>query len=339
VYRLYGKFKIQGLLILLVFSINSYFLTLGLNSAGIFNGNSDSEIVIAFDYSHNPFSTDYGFFYSLLMQQGFSVITIGRGTEITNQLLETIDVFMIFAPRENFTENEIETVYSYVNNGGSVFLISDYTEHSGLSSNEIAKAFGYEQMIDEALVDSDNYKEHIGHIFLNGDNIKTHTITKTISEVHIIGGGGIIKSPNRAYTIIETDNDNTTSWSESGELANKIPFMSISTIGDMIEGKFAYLVDTNFLHNYDQDRDGVVNFYESCNDILAINTVCWLANVESTYDPGGCETHDPQTETSPNYPPYTPLTTKKIGISLLIVIGSSIIIGSSFILSRKKRRA
>ncbi|MCK5159094.1 MAG: hypothetical protein KAR08_08050 [Candidatus Heimdallarchaeota archaeon] len=328
------KLSIKCSLIILVIFANRCYLTTDITSKKAYNVSAESEIIVAFDFSHYPFTTlQYNSFRNELIGEGFTVFIITNGTEITEQLIGAIDVFVICAPRINFTENELSVVHNYMLNGGSIFLISDYTESSGFSSNEIAKLFGYEQRIGDALVDTDDYIKSKAHIYLNGENIKSNNITRNVNEVQIIGGGGIIKAYDHAKTIVETDNDSTTTWGYGGDPAIRVPIMSILQEG---EGRLAYIIDTNFIHDYDQDNNGIDNFYESCNDILVINTVCWLANIESTYEPDGCETHDP-VSSSPNYPPPTQ-SNPKLGTAILTITSVTIIIGSIIILIRMIRK-
>jgi len=134
-----GKFYFVSIVIIAIFFNNGLYPALSITNDTGLGFEKKSEIVVAFDFSHEPASINYQGLQYHLEYEGFNVQIIENRSELTTEELAVIDVLLIIAPTQNYNETELNTINEYVDKGGAIWLISDYTDTEGSVVNEIAK--------------------------------------------------------------------------------------------------------------------------------------------------------------------------------------------------------
>jgi hypothetical protein len=214
-----------------------------------------------------------------LVEAGFAV---SRMDTLDAAFLNASDVVVCPIPKsptDDYNAGEIAILNEYVTNGGSIFIQSDCTTY-GDDIRALANNFGY-----------DWYRDTLRYwvesqIAYEGDNILSHPITYNVSRVEFYASDGFTTLPANAERIIVTDWDRTSCWGEGGWWdnwlgADGITLMAVSRHG---AGKVSVVLDGNFMESItypldeDQDNDGVIDYYDSENDVLLLNTIHWLAD-------------------------------------------------------------
>jgi hypothetical protein len=215
----------------------------------------------------------------LLLINDFTVDTLQSSEELDESNIVDYDILVICLHQYYYTINEIEIIYSWVKDGGSLLLISDFYSSSVITLPivAIAERFGYE-FGDSEIFDWDTYNYDYWNLVHDGDCIKSHEITDNITRIETYGTYGIINSPEESQVIISTDNDGTAYWNTPPNYpANNIPVLSVCENWDDLEGQIAILDDIHiFRSDYDSDWDGIANIFDSDNEILALNLFSWL---------------------------------------------------------------
>ncbi|MFW9800740.1 MAG: hypothetical protein ACFFD9_09905, partial [Candidatus Thorarchaeota archaeon] len=184
----------------------------------------------------------------------------------------------------DYDAGEIAILDAYVAGGGSIFIQSDWT-NSGDDLRNLANNFGYDWKRD-SLWDTDDamnwyYESQIAY---TGDNILSHPITYNVSRVEFYASDGFTVLPANAERIIVTDWDGTSCWGPPWYDwlgADGITLMAVSRYGS---GKVSVVLDGNFMDSTswpldeDQDNDGIIDYFDSENDVLLLNTIHWLAD-------------------------------------------------------------
>jgi hypothetical protein len=219
----------------------------------------------------------YFLFADMLINEGYTVDRLNENDTIEYSALENYDLLIIFAPTADYTAVEIATIYNWTTNGNALLLVSDWGAIFGNSSNFIADPFGYEFAVD-AIYDTDDNEGNPYHMVLNETNIKSHAITNNVTEIEVYAPDGIIVDPIGTNDIIATDIDDTAMWL-SGGFANNIPIVSALDGWGGSNGKLVLVSDSNLWTNRDTDGDGIINFNEGNNSILALNIVNWLSPI------------------------------------------------------------
>jgi hypothetical protein len=220
-----------------------------------------------------------------LVEAGFAV---SRMDTFDAAFLNASDVLVCPLPKQYIDEYEaaeIAILDAYVANGGSIFIQSDWSTY-GDDIRALANNFGYDWARDD-LWDTDDamnwyYESQIAY---TGDNILSHPITYNVSRVEFYAVDGFTTLPVNAERIIVTDWDKTSCWGEGGWYdnwlgADGITLMAVSNYG---AGKVSVVLDSNFMDSVtyptdeDQDNDGVLDYFDSDNDVLLLNTIHWLA--------------------------------------------------------------
>ncbi|MHA1666935.1 MAG: hypothetical protein ACTSW7_06170, partial [Candidatus Thorarchaeota archaeon] len=228
-----------------------------------------SEQTVVFDQSHNPFTyvhSQYNQFANLLMFNGYNVEFMNTFDPLS---FEDADILLITDGSTDYNTTEIESIRSYVQDGGSLLLLGD---HGSLSAqiDPIAQEFGLElntigYLIDDEVLVGDSY------IVYDGDNIGTHPIMDDVYRIEINRGNGFI-SVGAGTPLVITDIDGTTNWSDMSPASNVPVF--VATQYNM--GRVVYLTDINFPTENDGDGDGFGLLYDSDNPIFLANVFTWL---------------------------------------------------------------
>jgi hypothetical protein len=188
--------------------------------------------VVAIDQGHNNFHTADGRylpFARLLMSDGYRVDSCTGDftqTQLKNvrilviaNALNKINIQNWYVPTPSaFTNDEIETVRKWVENGGSLFLIADHMPFGGAASG-LASAFSFKFTNGFA---ADTSKQGDAYFYRNDGTLASCSITngrnadETVNKVvtftgqaiRIPSGATSILSFNDKYLLMETD----TAW-------------------------------------------------------------------------------------------------------------------------------
>jgi len=242
--------------------------------------------IILFDEAHLPFYSigsnpayyivgGYSDFAGMLMEAGYIIGTIDPGIVIDISILIEADILVIVDSQNAYTAAELDSIETWVINGGRLLLITDGGDYMGYM-NALAARFGF-NFANTMLHDSDDYTMYESWVIYNDTNLLPHSITTGISNIELYAGDGLITAPIDEIPIITTDTDGTTTWSY-GSTAFNVSVMSILDGGSAGAGKVCVIGDCDLWCSLlDLDEDGDLNFYDSDNEILAWNTINWLS--------------------------------------------------------------
>ena len=101
--------------------------------------------VIGISQGHGELSTDtLETLINFLQSNSYDVETVNL---LAGDTLDTIDLLIIADPYKDFTQNEIETLKTYAQNGGSFFVIRDYTDPLDLQNYQsLLRSYGVEPL-------------------------------------------------------------------------------------------------------------------------------------------------------------------------------------------------
>ncbi|MEX2739499.1 MAG: DUF4350 domain-containing protein [Candidatus Wukongarchaeota archaeon] len=238
---------------------------------------------VVFDEAHSPLYTIdsvYKAFAGALRAHGYNVSTITAGTTIDASVLASIDILVIVVSQDPYTTSEVEAIETWVNNGGKLFLLSD-NSNLGTDIWPIAERFGIKYEGDILSDTDDDINGNTYWIALDNDgvneNINHHFITQGIERIELYACDGIPNAPTDNITILKTDGDGTCDWNNGSDALN-IPIMVALDGGIIGSGKVVVISECGSFTTSDTDSDGTINFYDSENELLALNTIKWLAS-------------------------------------------------------------
>jgi len=218
----------------------------------------------------------YSEFANYLTAFGYTVSTIDPGTTIDLGILAPVDVLVIVAPQNSYLTSEIDAIEIWVKGGGKLLLISDWGPF-GPQTSTIAATFNLDLKLD-ALFDSDDNVGPLEWIHYDGTNLCPHRITAGVTRVEMYCGDGILSTPADEIPLIVTDSDGTATWASDGSPALGVSVMSAIDGGTAGSGRLIIITDSNVWDSaHDVDGDGDLDFYDSDNEVLALNSIYWLA--------------------------------------------------------------
>lgn len=224
-------------------------------------------------------------FPALLEKNGFSVSRL-TDRPITSEKLQGYDVLIIMGSGRNYTDEEVNSIKQYVNNGGGLFLVGyswgldDGDEN--FSFNKIARSFGVSFANNEIIADNQHYLFFTNFVTVN--DLRPNPINENISAFYHIMGT-YIKEPGTSNIIAYTDSD---SWADQGfltsrgtttsnnqkdpnETSGQLPVISEMEYG---KGKVIFMgAAGTYINSY---------FYRDNGWKLGLNAVNWLANLPIT---------------------------------------------------------
>lgn len=229
---------------------------------------------------------------SLLEANGFSV---SRMTDkpITSEKLRGYDVLIIMDSYHNYTDDEVNTIKEFVNNGGGLYLVGtnwgDVDGDQNFAFNKIAKSFGVSFANNEIVTDTQHYIFFSNFVAVN--DIKPHSVTNNLSTFYYIMGT-YIKDPGNSTVVAYTDAD---SWGDQGyttpqgytwsnyqkdpnEQGGPLPVISEMAYG---KGKVVFMgASSTYINSF---------LYRGNGWKLGLNTINWLANrsVTTSYRTAG----------------------------------------------------
>ncbi|MFW9960930.1 MAG: hypothetical protein ACFFDV_07925 [Candidatus Thorarchaeota archaeon] len=242
-------------------------------AAGIMNWLSAAGIpekTILFDESHVPtynLQTKYLNFAYFLTLNGY---TLRWMTNFYDGLINTADVLVIVDGATDYTAPQIDSIVSYVDDGGSLYLLGDW----GVFGQQIAPIgaeFGLVINGTGYLTDTDDYNTYDSVIAYNTSNFANHPIMQGVNHIELDRSCGF-SSVGAGVALVRTDNDGTSFWS-GGSPADNVPVIAATIYN---RGRVVFVPDMELFSTDDPDSDGFVDMYESDNDIFNFNTFAWL---------------------------------------------------------------
>ncbi|MBL7943213.1 MAG: DUF4350 domain-containing protein [Flavobacteriales bacterium] len=176
--------------------------------------------VVFIDEGHHNFHTRqgrYAPFAKLLERDGYvvksysgtfnlSALTKGEILVISNALHESNVANWVLPTPSAFTENEIDEVVRWVEQGGSLFLIADHMPMAGAAS-DLALAFGFESANGFVFHD---HTEGLGCFNIAAGNLVPGPFTEgrdsTMRVDHVVTfTGQAFRIPDEAHSVIQLD--------------------------------------------------------------------------------------------------------------------------------------
>jgi len=226
---------------------------------------------VVFDGSHGQpmaLASELDSFGADLITNRFAVSSISA---FDTDYLIACDVLVITRAVSDYTATEVDFIQEFVENGGSVFVATDYGSF-GSELDPVLEAFGYMRNKTLPLVDSDDNLGDPGWIPFIGSNLHNHSAMLNVDRVEIYAGTGFVEMPVNAFVLITTDDDGTAEFM-GGEDANNTAIAAVSAYGT---GRVGVLGDSNALDNLDNlDGDGLNNYQE--NSMFLRNLIRWLS--------------------------------------------------------------
>jgi hypothetical protein len=218
----------------------------------------------------------YAEFANYLIANGYIVSTINPGTTIDLNVLAPLDVLVIVAPQNSYSVSEIDAIEAWVKGGGGLLLITDWDDF-GLQASTIAARFGIAQRFDGICDYDENTGSH-NSPYYDGENLLVHPVTAGVARIEMCNGDGITSAPADEIPLIVTDSDGTATWYRyPSPPALGVSVMSALDGGTAGSGRLIIITDSNVWDSVnDIDNDGDIDFYDSDNEILALNSVSWL---------------------------------------------------------------
>ncbi|MFX1577312.1 MAG: fibronectin type III domain-containing protein [Promethearchaeota archaeon] len=232
---------------------------------------------VVFDASHSPYGTIFGTLSSFaddLVAEGFAVTNMAS---FSPALINACDVLVITTGTSTFSSSEADTVEAFVLAGGGLFIITDYGSF-GEELDPVSTRFGFTRYTDYLTDTDDTIAGDSYNVYDNlggNTNLLNHSITLNVSRVELDRPGGLDSLPSGAIVLARTDTDGTSDWS-LGSNADGIPLAAaLVTSGN---GRVTIVMDYNFLSDTtDVDVDGTNTYFDSGNDVFAINNIRWLS--------------------------------------------------------------
>ncbi len=142
--------------------------------------------IIGLDNSHSNIlaleASSFSEFTQFLFTSGYSVSKIEKGLSSANDLKKYTAIILSTPRNENLKPNEINTLKSYVKNGGNLLITSssggDHTNKTNL--NELTRNFGFEFISDE-INDSVNFVKLQKRPLIS--SFIPHVITEQIKKI------------------------------------------------------------------------------------------------------------------------------------------------------------
>jgi hypothetical protein len=231
-------------------------------------------------------------FASLLRENGYSVSTLTEGP-ITSEKLKGYGILIILAQNRNYTDNEVNAIKDFVNNGGGLFLVGnnwgDIDGDQNYSYGKIARSFGVSFANNEIVTNDQNFVFFSSVIDIN--DLKPSPITANVQNFYYMMGT-YIKDPGPSNVIAYTDSytwgDQGYTTSEGATMSNfkkdpnerSGPFPVVSELqygkGKVVFNGASYSFVNSIIYRSDMWKMG-------------LNSVNWLANNPSpnSYEPAG----------------------------------------------------
>lgn len=264
----------RGHIVLLGFDFVEY----ELNSARLLSNAIRLHRHVVFDDSHSQSDDIFGNFSSYADDLSFAGFAVSSMDEFAPAYFNACDVLIITPPSLigslPYTTGEVAAIQAFVENGGSLFLLTEAGQ-DGDALDPIGTPFGFVR--DKALYlrDSDDFVGGNDHwIAFSDQNLVNHSLMVGVDRIEQYSLARLVDLPASVQNIISTDHDSTVTWNDSSSANGTICLATLSYGG----GRVSIAMDSEWLlDDADLDNDGESNYEDSSNEILAVNTIQWLA--------------------------------------------------------------
>ncbi len=227
---------------------------------------------VVFDNSHGQYQNlwnGYSQYAADLAYEGFAVSNMGH---FSPTFINACDVLVITHCTLDYTLDELDTLQAFVSEGGGLFIAGDWDGY-GDEIRPIFQIFGYRADISR-IIDTDDYAGISEFVVYTGENLVNHSLMLGVSAVEQYRGTAFTELPTETKRIIVTDTDGTSDWF-NGSSADGFTCWAAQTYAS---GRIVVAADSTWLiDNDDYDTDGSVNYLDSDNERLAMNTIRWLS--------------------------------------------------------------
>jgi len=217
---------------------------------------------ILFDESHGePTLEELYTSFTKTMKELGSEVEVLKSAPLTGEALGAGDVFMTSFPQDPFSAEEINTIKSFVEGGGGLFVVGEEGNWEGFKEkiNTLSKEFGIEFNDDEVHDPTDSISESYSRIH----TLKEHPISEGVKDFMIYGGCSLKISGNaQAVATGDDDTFSTHGYYKEGEYP---PVLAAAEYGS---GRVVCIGDGSLF------RDNFIDQYN--NRKLAINIISWL---------------------------------------------------------------
>ncbi len=238
---------------------------------------------VLFDTSHGLWVgwASYFDFMEYLTCNGYTVhwMTIFHET-----MLESTHVLVLSAGGADYTPAENVTIRNFVDNGGGLLMLTDWTWF-GDKLDYVAAELGMVRNSTHAyLSDSDDgmYGGN-SYIFYDGANIGTHPITEGVNRILVDRGTGLINIGG-GTPLVTADIDGTSDWHNDSTGYWPADGVDVFAAKDFGMGRLVYLTDVNIVVSG--------TFLIADNNLFLVNAFQWLSEnrapaITLTYPNGG----------------------------------------------------
>jgi len=253
-----------------------------LSAAGI------EERTVLFDASHNYnlyVTASYRSFVHFLTENGYTVFWMD---DFYETLIDECDIFVVEDGSDEYSTTEINYIDNFVTDGGALLLLGGRDAY-GNETDPIGNRFGLDLNNTGYLNDTDDSINADDYIVYNSTNFGNHPIMVGIERVEFHAGTAFT-TIGTATSLITTDSDGTSQWSDYGGPANSLPVVAAK---EHDKGRVVYQAEYYLPRtNQDGDADGISNLYDADNPLYLLNIFHWLAEnraptVEVTFPNGG----------------------------------------------------
>lgn len=236
-------------------------------------------------------------FADALKDEGYSVSTIST-KPITYDKLKSYDIFVMLSNGDDYSDNEVDAIERFVENGGGLFLVRvnwrGKSASTDFATNKVAQRFGVSFAKNGQICDA---TDHFGTEKRYRDVpvisvIESHAVTDGISSFYCLGT--YIKDTGASKVLAYSDSDAWFDdlWDEYeggwgnleediDEISGPFPVLSVMDYG---QGKIVFFGDGGLFRNCWLDRLD--------DKQLGLNIVDWLAvpatgTIKVRSDPSG----------------------------------------------------
>ena len=208
---------------------------------------------------------EYSEIAEILQQQGHLVDS--TTDLLTGSLLSDFDILVITCPHGSYSTTELEAIESFVQDGGGLLLMGQWSISDPTGINQVAGLFGVSFIGTGAVRDPDMGVDEFMPIITQFDY--GHPVSTTISSIGIYGGRVLSIGSNTplAWGDANTYGDlNNNGQYDAGEpIGSDAVVMAAAQLGS---GKAVFISDTDLFDNdFLQDHD---------NQKLFFNVINWL---------------------------------------------------------------
>ncbi|MFY9638521.1 MAG: DUF4350 domain-containing protein [Methanobacterium sp.] len=220
-------------------------------------------------------------FANILQNNGYSVSTY-TDTPITPDKLKGYDVLIIMGQLRNYTDDEVQTINNFVNNGGGLLLIGvpwgQAQGDSNFAYNKIAESFGVSFAYNQEIVSDQNYFIFPWNVEIT--DFRSSPITSNVQKYYHFSGT-YIKDPGSSTVVAYTDSH---AWGDIGHInAEGLTDSNYKKDPDETSGPFPLISQMDYGKGkvvFMGSSMSLINsiFYQSDVWKMGLNSVNWLAN-------------------------------------------------------------